>query len=98
MEDTTLSIAEQRLQPIDGIPALGLEQIIVTDELSTRPTRAADFATENRILTDLMQVLAASNGDVLQRLVDDTLIACRAHSAGISLLQGSEFWWRAVAG
>ena len=49
-----------------------------------------------------MQALATSPEVILQRLADTALKLCRAHSAGLSLLedtdQKSNFHWRAIAG
>jgi PAS domain S-box-containing protein len=46
--------------------------------------------------------MAASPGEILQRLVETALDLCRAHSAGISLLEDADqkrnFHWRAIAG
>jgi hypothetical protein len=96
MEDPTPP-ADQSHFPACAVP---LDEVIITEALATRPRRAANYEIENRVLTDLLQLLAAESGDVLQRLVDETLIACRAHSAGISLLErtSEQYLWRAVAG
>ena len=50
----------------------------------------------------LAQVMATSPENVLQKLADTALTLCRAHSAGLSLLeegdQKNNFHWRAIAG
>lgn len=86
-----------------------LESVLCTEELSRRPSRPPDYQAENRALIALAQELTNSPGSVLQRLVDIALELCRAHSAGISLLEeagppdelsprGDHFRWHAVAG
>jgi PAS domain S-box-containing protein len=53
-------------------------------------------------LLALAQTMAASPEGILQKLADITLSLCRAHSAGLSLLEDgdrkSNFHWRAIAG
>jgi PAS domain S-box-containing protein len=76
--------------------------MLSTDELRRRPSRPPDYAAENRALIALMQELANEPAAILQRLADTALGLCRAHSAGLSLLedgdQRSNFHWRAIAG
>jgi PAS domain S-box-containing protein len=79
-----------------------LRSISSTDELLRRPSRPPDYATENRSLVALAKQLAVSPEGILQELADTALNLCRAHSAGLSLLeegdQGKNFHWRAIAG
>jgi PAS domain S-box-containing protein len=79
-----------------------LQSILSTAELSRRPSRPPDYAAENRALLILTQEMATSPGGILQKLADTALGLCRAHSAGLSLLedddQRSHFHWRAIAG
>ena len=86
-----------------------LESVLCTEELGRRPSRAPAYQAENQALLALVQELTHSPGSVLQRLVDIALDLCRAHSAGISLLEeagppgglnpkGNHFRWYAVAG
>jgi PAS domain S-box-containing protein len=53
-------------------------------------------------LLALAEEMAASPAGILQKLADTALVLCRAHSAGLSLLeesdQKSNFHWRAIAG
>jgi PAS domain S-box-containing protein len=76
--------------------------MLSTAQLSGRPTRPPDYEAENRALVALVQEMATSPADILQRLAETALILCRAHSAGLSLLeegdQKSNFHWRAIAG
>jgi len=76
--------------------------MLSTAELSRRPSRPPDHKAENKALIDLAQSMAASPEGILQKLADTALALCRAHSAGLSLLeegdQKSNFHWRAIAG
>lgn len=78
----------------------GLPWVISTDELSRRPTRPPDHASENRALVALAEGLTASPDGMLQRLAETALDLCRAHSAGLSLLDEDRkrFYWPAIAG
>ena len=81
-----------------------LECVIATDELARRPTRPADFASENRVLRKLASIMAREPRLVLQELVDSARELCSAGSAGISLLDpdftesASQFRWIATSG
>ncbi len=48
----------------------------------------------------LAEQLAASPDGILQKLTDTALTLCRAHSAGVSLLEadGKRFYWPAISG
>jgi PAS domain S-box-containing protein len=82
--------------------APALKSVVSTAELNRRPSRLPDHAAENRALIALAQEMAASPGGILQRLADTALTLCRAHSAGLSLLEDGDqkknFHWRAIAG
>lgn len=79
-----------------------LRSILSTAELNRRPSRPPDYAAENYALLTLAQEMATSPAGILQKLADTALVMCRAHSAGLSLLedddQRSHFHWRAIAG
>jgi signal transduction histidine kinase len=77
-----------------------LESVITTAELSRRPSRAANYEAENGALLALAQEMRSSPEGILQKLVEATLDLCRAHSAGISVLDDDRkrFRWRAIAG
>jgi PAS domain S-box-containing protein len=76
--------------------------MVSTAELSRRPTRPPDYEAESRALVALAREMAISPEGILQTLVETALSLCRAHSAGLSLLeetdQHSHFHWRALAG
>ena len=73
-----------------------------TAELSRRPSRPPDYEAENRALVGLATELATAPDGILQKLAETTLSLCRAHSAGLSLLEESDrkrnFHWRGLAG
>jgi hypothetical protein len=79
-----------------------LKSVLSTAELNRRPSRPPDYAAENRALVILALEMAISPKNILQKLAETALVLCRAHSAGLSLLeegdQKSSFHWRAIAG
>jgi PAS domain S-box-containing protein len=91
---------QQRNVTRDSTPEL--VSILSTAELIQRPSRPPDHAAENRALVALAQEMAISPDGILQKLAETALVLCRAHSAGLSLLedddQRSNFHWRAIAG
>jgi PAS domain S-box-containing protein len=83
--------------PRGGVP---LEAIVRTDELSRRPSRPPDYASENNALVALSTALADSPLTILETLADRALEVLQADSAGLSLLQKDEkrFYWAAISG
>ncbi len=81
---------------------VSLDSVLITDELARRPSRPPDYEAENRALASLAQEMANSPGNVLHKLVEIALVLCRAHSAGVSMLEdelGNQvFRWNAIAG
>ena len=79
-----------------------LQSILSIAELNRRPTRSPDYAIESRALVALAQEMATAPTGILQKLAEVALLVCRAHSAGLSLLedgdQRTNFHWRAIAG
>jgi hypothetical protein len=88
--------------PIEVADAPRLQSMLSTADLLRRPSRSPDYAAENEALFALVQELTSSPEGILQRLADTALRLCRAHSAGLSLLEEgdnkSNFHWRAIAG
>lgn len=80
-------------------PGVGLEAVIRTAELASRPSRPRDDRTLAVALAALSQRMT-NRSAILQSLVDSVMQLCRAQSAGISLLEedGAHFYWPAVAG
>ncbi|WP_227439552.1 PAS domain S-box protein [Methylobacterium sp. W2] len=64
----------------------GLDEVLITDALATRPVRPPDYEAEARALAELARELAVSPATVLQRLVDILVGMGMAGSAGISIL------------
>jgi signal transduction histidine kinase len=87
-------------QDFTDLDAVDLESVISTVELDRRPRRPPDLASENRALVALAEAMTAAPDGILQNLAQTALDLCRAHSAGISLLEGDRdrFRWAAVAG
>lgn len=88
----------------DGPPdePVALAEVITTDQLALRPSRAPDYAAENRVLLQLAETMTRAPEAVLQQLVDAARELCRAGSAGVSLLEPAEsparFRWKATSG
>jgi PAS domain S-box-containing protein len=87
------------LQPLDGPE---LRSIVSAEALKQRPSRPPDLAAESQAIIALAQSMASSPEGILQKLAETALTLCRAHSAGLSLLEDSDqrknFHWRAIAG
>lgn len=81
---------------------LPLDSVIANEELGRRPARPAGDAALVAALEKLARQLASSPRRVLQALTDTALELCRAHSAGVSLLEREGerniFRWHAVSG
>jgi signal transduction histidine kinase len=79
-----------------------LESVICTEELNLRESRSPEPQAVTHALIELAQTMANSPERILQKLVDTALSLCRAHSAGLSLLEEENgrkiFRWHGVAG
>src|SRR6185436_4305276 len=79
-----------------------LDDIDITGELLRRPTRALNYAAENKALVRLARTMADNPSHILQDLVEVALELCRADTAGISLIETHDgqqvFRWEALAG
>jgi PAS domain S-box-containing protein len=95
-------VEQRNAAPDRTLDTPGLRSMLSTAELSRRPSRPPDYAAENLALVTLAREMAASPEGILQKLADTALTLCRAHSAGLSLLedddQKSNFHWRVIAG
>jgi PAS domain S-box-containing protein len=93
---------QRNVAPGRTLDALDLRSMVSTAELARRPSRPPDHEAENKALIALARSMAVSPEGILQKLADTALTLCRAHSAGLSLLeegdQKSNFHWRAIAG
>lgn len=82
--------------------AVGLQQILATDQLHRRAARPANFRVESQVMAILAQTLADRPHDILHVLVRTAVELCGGGTCGISLLEpeGDEdvFRWVALAG
>ncbi len=84
--------------------AAGLGQVLITDELNSRPSREPDYQRENKAIAELLERLTRQDPiDVLRRLVELAIeLLPAATSAGISLIGEHEdqlvFYWPVVHG
>jgi GAF domain-containing protein len=83
--------------------AITLRDVLVTDKLAQRSSRAPNLTSENRSLHNLALSLVNPPMQVLRQLLESALELCDAGSAGISLLETSPegnqvFRWIALAG
>src|SRR5436190_9860211 len=85
--------------PETSLPSVAPEGALA-DRARRRPTRPPDFAAEHHALIGLIEAIAEAPQGILKKLAEAALDACRAGSAGVSLLEagGTHFRWRAVAG
>src|SRR4051812_29302105 len=79
----------RRMQPGTEVAPRGsdLESVIATPELHRRSPRSPDYEAETRLLASLGEAMAQSPEAILRALVAAALSACRAGSAGISLIE-----------
>ena len=86
----------------EGWNPIGLDAVVKTEDLASRPHRAPDYEGESGALAELARELASNPQNILQKLVDTALTLCRADSAGLSILEPEAepplFRWRAIAG
>ncbi|WP_010582834.1 PAS domain S-box protein [Schlesneria paludicola] len=85
------------------VPPVGsIDDILITHEFASRPSRPPDFAAENRALLRFSEAMIAAPNSLLNLLTETALDLCHAESAGVSLLDtdGAEevFRWHATAG
>ncbi len=82
-----------------GVPVFA---VVATSELGRRPPRAPDFEAESRALAQLARMFGTQRGSLLQEFADVALDLCKAHSAGVTLLEPGDpepvLRWRALAG
>jgi two-component system, cell cycle sensor histidine kinase and response regulator CckA len=79
-----------------------LDAVVITQELARRPSHLPNYEVESKALVALAQEMVNSPHHVLQKLVEFAMALCKAHSAGISLLETGEhhevFRWNAATG
>jgi signal transduction histidine kinase len=79
---------------------VSLDAVISTSELTSRPSRPADYQAESAAMIELAQEMVASPDGVLRKLAETALTLCHAGSSGVSLLEpdGAHFHWPAITG
>ena len=79
-----------------------VDEVIITEEITRRPSRPPDYAAENRALVALAQKITTDPQGVLQSVAELAMELCHADSAGISILEpgGGDgiFRWHAAVG
>src|SRR3712207_756939 len=88
--------------PNSSPPAKTVDEVLITAELATRPSRAPDYEAEARALGLLAQEMATNPTGVLQTCAELVMELCHADSAGISISEpGGEHGllrWHAAVG
>ncbi|WP_395672557.1 PAS domain S-box protein [Phenylobacterium sp.] len=83
-------------------PVTSVDEVLITAELASRPSRTPDYEAESRGLGVLAQEMATNPRGVLQKCAELVMELCHADSAGISVLEpggtGGMLRWRAAAG
>lgn len=80
----------------------GVDDVLITGELSTRPSRTPDYEAESRALGLLAKGMATDPRGMLQECAELAMELCHADSAGISILEpggaSGILRWHAAAG
>lgn len=63
--------------------SIRLEDVLITNDLRSRPSRPAEYQRENEALHTLMGLFSAGSPDLLQVLAETLRTLCEADSAGI---------------
>src|SRR3954452_15845924 len=83
-------------------PVRGVDDVLITAELASRPYRTPGYETESRAIGLLAQEMATNPGAVLQNCAELVIELCHADSAGISILEpggtSGLLRWHAAAG
>lgn len=86
----------------DALRPATLDEVDIKAELSRRQYRSPNYEVESQAFVQLAQEMAENPSNILQKLVEIALELCRAHTAGISLLETQNgeavFRWEALAG
>ena len=68
-----------------GESSVSLDDVIVTSQLSLRPSRSPDYRAEIRIIKILINTMSENPHAFWRRLAEAALQLCRAGTAGVSL-------------
>jgi two-component sensor histidine kinase len=77
---------------------LRVAEVSITHELLRRAAPAPDYLREKLALQDLALQMANHPEQLLPHLVQQAMDICEAAAAGISVLEGADFRWLALAG
>ncbi len=81
---------------------MNLHDVLITEELASRPSPQPDYQIERDALTRLARQLASEPEAILRRLVEEALELTGPPTAGISLMtdedEGEAFYWPVVVG
>ncbi len=85
------------------VPGCALGEVLITDQLATRPEPPRDFAAENAAFVELARQMASDPSRLLKCLAELATTLCHAGSAGVSLLEPGTpghrlFRWVALSG
>jgi signal transduction histidine kinase len=87
-----------RRNPPPEFPTATLNDVDIRRELDARPRRSPDYEREQAAFALLAAELTGNPRDFLPTLARVALDLCKAHTAGVSLLEGDEIREEAVAG
>ncbi|MGX1167023.1 PAS domain S-box-containing protein [Bradyrhizobium sp. USDA 372] len=80
----------------------GVDDVMITAELASRPSRAPEHESESRALALLAEEMASNPRGVLRKCAELVMELCKADSAGISILEpggtSGILRWHAAAG
>ena len=88
---------------LSPFPNASLEEVVITERLSSRPQRLPRLASENKALRTLATVMANAPEELVDTLLAFALELCNAGTAGLSLLETTPageviFRWTNLAG
>lgn len=72
------------------VPVNSVEDVLITSQLFSRPSRPPDFEAQNQALLELGDELRVNPDNVLNKVVELAMKLCNADSAGISILEPGE--------
>ena len=79
-----------------------VDDVLITSELSTRPSRSPDYEAQSEAMLELGDELRDDPANVLHKVAELAMKLCHADSAGISILESEDeceiFRWHAIAG
>lgn len=79
-----------------------VDDVLITAELTNRPTRPPDYEAQSEAMLALGDELRINPGNILHKVAELAMKLCRADSAGISVLESAGereiFRWHAIAG